>query len=87
MTDVIHGLVSGLIWAAILGSCLIAIAAVVTAMRSWNERVGKTAAGTTRVFDNSPITETTRQGPTARLREPRSFRSRHADKLSTLNAP
>jgi hypothetical protein len=30
MTAVIHGLFSGLIWSAILGSCLIAIAAVVT---------------------------------------------------------
>src|SRR5271166_4640891 len=31
MTEVIHGLISGLIWSAILGSCLIAIAAVITA--------------------------------------------------------
>ena len=87
MTEVIHGLVSALIWAAILGSCLITIAAVVTAMPSWNERAGKSAAGTTRAFDNSPITETARQGPTARLREPRSFRRRHADTRSTRSEP
>ena len=31
MTEVIHGLASGMIWSAILGTCLIAIAAVVTA--------------------------------------------------------
>ena len=31
MTEVTHGLISGLIWSAILGSCLIAIAAVITA--------------------------------------------------------
>ncbi len=29
--DVIHGLLSGLIWSAILGTCLIALAAVLTA--------------------------------------------------------
>ena len=31
MTEVIHGLVSGMIWSETLGTCLIAIAAVVTA--------------------------------------------------------
>jgi hypothetical protein len=30
MTAVIHGLVSGLIWSAILGTCMFAIAAVIT---------------------------------------------------------
>ncbi len=32
MTEVVHGLVSGLIWSAIFGTCMIAIAAVVTAI-------------------------------------------------------
>jgi hypothetical protein len=32
MTEVVHGLVSGPIWSAIFGTCLIAIAAVVTAI-------------------------------------------------------
>jgi hypothetical protein len=40
MTELIHGLVSGLIWSAIIGSCLIVIAAVVTAMPSSDETVG-----------------------------------------------
>jgi hypothetical protein len=39
MTEIIHGLVSGLIWAAILGSFLIAIAAVITATASASGRV------------------------------------------------
>jgi hypothetical protein len=55
MTAIIHGLVSGLIWSVILGSCLIAIAAVITAMGTANERVRSEAAGTTRSFKNSPI--------------------------------
>jgi len=39
MTEIIHGLVSGLIWSAILGSCLIAVATVITGMGTANERV------------------------------------------------
>ena len=55
MTEIIHGLVSGLIWSAILGSCLIAVAAVITAMGTANERVRSEAARTTRSFKISPI--------------------------------
>ncbi len=40
MTEVIHGLISGLIWSAILGSCLIAIAAVITAAVPARAKVG-----------------------------------------------
>ena len=55
MTEIIHGLVSGLIWSAILGSCLIAFATVITAMGTANERVRSEAAGTTRSFKIPPI--------------------------------
>jgi hypothetical protein len=47
MTEVIHGLISGLIWSAILGSCLIAIAAVITTAVPARAKVRHTAAGTT----------------------------------------
>jgi hypothetical protein len=50
MTEVIHGLVSGLIWSAILGTCLIAFAAVLTAMVPARARVRSDAAGTTRAL-------------------------------------
>ena len=46
MTEVIHGLVLGMILSAILGTCLIAIAAVVTATVP-AMRVRRIAAGTT----------------------------------------
>ena len=47
MTEVIHGLVSGLIWSAILGTYLIAFAAVLTATVPARARVRSNAAGTT----------------------------------------
>ena len=52
MTEVIHGLISGLIWSAILGPCLIAIAAVITAAVPARAKVRHTAAGTT----HTPVT-------------------------------
>jgi hypothetical protein len=59
MTEVIiHGLVSGLIWSAILGSCLIAIAAVITATVPARPRARSETAGTTHALDESPIPET-----------------------------
>jgi hypothetical protein len=69
MTELIHGLVSGLIWSAILGSCLIAIAAVITATASVGGRVSDTAAGTARAVDESPIPQTPRPAATA-IRNP-----------------
>jgi hypothetical protein len=65
MTEVIHGTVSGLIWSAILGSCLIAFAAVVSATASAKARVRNTAMGTICARDASPILDTARLGRTA----------------------
>jgi hypothetical protein len=76
MTELIHGLVSGLIWSAILGSCLIAIAAVITATASVSGRVSDTAAGTARAVDESPIPLTPRPVPTAILCPIRPVRSK-----------
>jgi hypothetical protein len=69
MTEMIHGLVSGLIWAGILGSCLclIAIAAVITATVRESGTVTDTAARTTRARDRSPIPKLARPAPTAIL--------------------
>jgi hypothetical protein len=67
MTDVSHGMVSGLIWAASLGSCLIAIAAVITATLPASGRASGTAARTTRADNESPIPKTARPAPTAIL--------------------
>ena len=55
MTEVIHGMVSGLIWSAILGTCLIAIAAAITATVPTTARVRRMAAGTTHALGESPI--------------------------------
>ena len=71
MIEVIHGLVSGLMWSAILGTCLIAIAAVVTATVPARARVRSTAAETTRDRDASPIPATVRKGRTAILQATR----------------
>jgi hypothetical protein len=69
MTAIIHGLISGIIWSAILGSCMIAIAAVVTAVGTSNERVRSEAAGTTRSFE---ISQSRRSAvtPTLAVRRP-----------------
>jgi hypothetical protein len=67
MTELIHGLVSGVIWSAILGSCLMAIAMVITATASVSGRVSDTAAGTARAVDESPILQTPRPAATAIL--------------------
>jgi hypothetical protein len=64
MTEVIHGLVSGLMWSAILGTCLIAVAAVVTATLPASGRVRNTAAETNRARDASPNPVTLRMGRT-----------------------
>jgi hypothetical protein len=45
MTEVIHGLVSGLIWSAILGTCLIAFAPAITAMVPARARVRRMHQG------------------------------------------
>jgi hypothetical protein len=65
MAEMFHGLVSGLIWAAILGSCLIAIATVITATALARETVpaSDTAAGTTHAPGVSPIPRTARPAP------------------------
>ena len=60
MTEVIPGLVSGVIWSAILVPCLGAIVAVVAALVPARARVRSTAAGTTRARDVAPIPETVR---------------------------
>ena len=62
MIEVIHGLVSGLIWSAILGSGLIAIAAVITATVPARARGRSETAGTTHALGESPIPETVRLG-------------------------
>ena len=62
MTEVIHGLISGLIWSAILGSCLIAIAAVITVAVPARAKVRHTAAGTTHPRTALPIAERARLG-------------------------
>jgi hypothetical protein len=67
MTELIQGLVSGLIWSAILGSCLIAIAAVITATASVGGRISDTAPGTVRDDDESPIPQMPRPAATAIL--------------------
>jgi hypothetical protein len=67
MTEVIHGLVSGLIWAAILGSCVIAIAAVIVVTAPADERARDTAAGTTRAFDDRRSRRRRARGRTAPL--------------------
>jgi hypothetical protein len=72
MTDVIHGLVSGLIWSAILGTCLIAIAAVVTATVPARRMMRSTAVGMTRASDSSPIPEKARLGRHAILHPTRT---------------
>jgi hypothetical protein len=60
MTEVIHGLVSGVLWSAILGPCLVALVAVVAALVPARARGRSQAAGTTRARDVSPIPETVR---------------------------
>jgi hypothetical protein len=71
MTALIHclvsGLVSGLIWSAILGTCMITIAAVITAMVPETALVQSNIAETTRGRDGSPIPATVRMGRTAIL--------------------
>ena len=62
MTEVIHGLISGLIWSAILGSCLIAIATVITAAVPARAKVRHTAAGTTHTLAALPLAERARLG-------------------------
>jgi len=70
MTEMIHGLVSGLIWAAVLGSFLLSIAAVITAIAPSGERMRDMAAGTTRALELSSIrvTERRTRSSTARPR-------------------
>ena len=77
---IIHGLVSGLIWSAILGSCLIAIAAVITVTVPARPRARSETAGTTHALGESRIPETVPPGPGPGSRERRgSFpRSRGA---------
>jgi len=59
---IIHGLVSGLIWSAILGSCLIAIAAVITVTVPARPRARSETAGTTHALGEPRIPETVRLG-------------------------
>ena len=59
---IIHGLVSGLIWSTILGSCLIAIAAVITVTVPARPRARSETAGTTHALGESRIAETVRLG-------------------------
>jgi hypothetical protein len=76
MAEVIHGLVSGLIWSAILGTCLIAIAAVLTATVPVSERVRSTEQESTRDREASPVPTAARFGRAAILHatRPRSER-------------
>ena len=60
MSELIHGLASGVIWSAILVPCLVAIVAVVAAMVPARAGVRSKAAGTTRALDVSPTPETVR---------------------------
>ena len=73
---IIHGLVSGLIWSAILGACLIAIAAVITATAPVSGRAPDTATGTTRVRVKSPSQHRARRAPIAIPCPIRPFRSK-----------
>ena len=67
MTELIHGLVSGLIWSVILGTCMITIAAVITAMVPERAIVRSTTVETTRGGDGSPIPAKVRRRPPASL--------------------
>jgi hypothetical protein len=62
MTSVIQGLVSGLIWSAILGTCMIVLATVLTATVPVKAMMRSKAAEVTRALDVSPNSETTRLG-------------------------
>src|SRR5258708_2288213 len=62
MTEVIHGSVSGLNWSAILGTCLIAIAAAVTAAVSARTQVRRMVPATTHALGESPICAKVRPG-------------------------
>ena len=55
MTEILHGLVSGLSWSATLAIFLIAIAFVVTATVSASAGMPSLPAGTTGAGDGSPI--------------------------------
>jgi hypothetical protein len=61
MTEVIHGLVSGLIWSAIYGTCLIAATAAVTAALPARARVRRRAPATTQAPGESSICTKARQ--------------------------
>jgi hypothetical protein len=55
MTEILHGLVSGLSWSATLAICLMAIAFVVTVTVSASAGVPNLPAGSTRSSDGSPM--------------------------------
>jgi hypothetical protein len=61
MCEVIDGLVSGVIWSAILAPCLVAIVAVVAATVPARARMRSKAEGTTSALGISPISETVRR--------------------------
>jgi hypothetical protein len=63
MTEILHGLVSGLSWSATLAICLIAIAFVVTATVSASAGMPSRPSGTPRAGDTSPIPDRGAPGP------------------------
>jgi hypothetical protein len=62
MTEVLHGLLSGLVWSAILGTCLCAIDAVVTAMAQ------ATASAKNRRWNHSRLSSTSNATAVCRFR-------------------
>jgi hypothetical protein len=66
LTEILHGLVSGLSWSATLAIGLIAIAFVVTATMSASAPMPSLPAGTARAGDGSPIADRDAPRNTAR---------------------